>query len=148
MKIYDWFIRDYEIFGRKIKKDFVEQLFKYVVVGTSGFLLNYGLYWICLNVFKMKHEISGYIITPIGLYFIFIMNKIWSFKGKEGDKKNSTKQMIRYLILVVANSLINTVMMNFFYESLNLSLLIARAICTAIPVVWNFFLYKYWIYKE
>ncbi len=128
--IYTWSIR--------------HQFIKYFIVGFSGLFLDLGLLALCTKVFGWNPTISLIFSQIIVLAYNFVLNKYWSF----ANKAIPHKQIMRYLSLAGANYVLSLVIMYIFNERFGYEELIVRLATIALMVGWNFFLYKYWVYKE
>lgn len=134
--------------GYPVTKQLVFSSMKYVVVGFSTFGLDYFLNWLLIEVIGVNYLFVGYIIAPIVLLYNFSMHKLWSFRDV-GSKEGMTRdQVVRYLILVAFNSVANMVMMYLFYDLLALPLLVTRVLATGIAIMWNFPLFRLWVYRK
>ncbi len=116
---------------------------KYAVVGFSGFFLDMGLLIFSKTVLNMNATISVAIILCIVMVYNFLLNKYWSFKNHAMPHK----QFVRYAILAAWNYIFGVAMMYIFNELLEFDYRLVRIAAIGIAVGWNFFLYKYWVYK-
>lgn len=119
------------------------QFAKYFIVGISGYLINLGLLIFAKEVLGVSAVTATAVIGLLLLGFNFILNKYWSFK----EKTMPHKQVVRYLILVVANYAFSVAAMYFFHELLKFDYRLVNFGTTAVMVLWNFPLYKYWVYR-
>lgn len=120
------------------------QFIKYFIVGFSGLFLDIG----SLILFKEVLGISPVLAVVINQIFLltynFSLNKYWSFRNKEMPQK----QIVRYGILAGANYLVSVSAMYIFNHRFGFDYRIVRVGTIILMVSWNFFLYKYWVYKE
>ena len=121
-----------------------KQFVKYFVVGISGLVLDLATFGLFTDVFGIIPWIAVVINQAIVLAYNFTLNKYWSFKS---DKKART-QMIRFLVLAGFNYLFSVATMYVFNEQIGFDKYLVRISTIAVMVSWNFFLYKYWVYKE
>lgn len=117
---------------------------KYAIVGVSGFAIDMSLLLILVEWFHLEPKIAVIINYPIALGFNFLMNKHWSF-GSNGE---SHKELARYLSLAVWNYLFAVSAMYFGNEVLGLPYLLVRVASIACMVLWNFLLFRFWVYRE
>jgi putative flippase GtrA len=120
------------------------QFAKYFAVGMSGFVLDFGLLVFFKEVFGINPTFAVVINQVFVLAYNFSLNKYWTFANKEIPHK----QLVRYLMLAVANYLFSVTMMYIFNESLGFDYRLVRVGTILVAVSWNFFLYKYWVYQE
>jgi putative flippase GtrA len=117
---------------------------KYFIVGFSGLFLDMGTLILFKEVFGIVPVLAVVINQILLLTYNFTLNKYWSFRNREMPHK----QLIRYLNLAVFNYLFSVATMYLFNQVLDYDYRLVRICTIAIMVSWNFFLYKYWVYKE
>ena len=119
-----------------------KQLAKFLIVGLSSLALD------IISLVFLK-EVLG--LTPVQavitnqilvISFVFFMNKYWSF----GQPLKTMQQIWRFLLVAGFNYLFSVVAMYLFNSLLGLDYLLIRVATIASMSVWNFFLYKYWVY--
>ncbi|OIO18910.1 MAG: hypothetical protein AUJ23_02845 [Candidatus Magasanikbacteria bacterium CG1_02_32_51] len=120
------------------------QFTKYFIVGISGLFLDIGTLIFLKEFFGLNATIAVVLNQILMLTYNFLLNKYWSFKNKEIPHK----QLIRYLILAGFNYLFSVGVMYLFNHIMNYDYRLIRVCTIAVMVMWNFFLYKYWVYKE
>ncbi len=142
------FPEEIKILRFTITKNLIVSGFKYVVVGLAGFALDYFLNFMLIKVIGVSYLWVGYINAPIVLAFNFMLNKLWSFNDIGSNKGKTSKQLLRYAVMVVIGAVMNMPLMFIFYDKLGLPLFWARVACTALQVSWNFPAYRLWVYKN
>lgn len=141
-------------FGKKGKLELkiTPELFwsgvRYFIVGFSTFLLDYFLNKFLIEDNNVHYIISTYVVSPFVLAYNFILHRIWSFKDKEATKSDVRRQGVRYVILVIFNSLMAAPLMYLYYDFMAMPLLWAKVFGTATVITWNFPLYRLWVYKK
>lgn len=120
------------------------QFAKYFIVGFSGLFLDMGT----LIVFKEYFGWTPVLVVVVNQIFLliynFTLNKYWSFKSKTLPHK----QIVRYLILAGCNYLFSILIMYFFSHKMGWDYRLVRLSTIIVMVIWNFFLYKYWVYRQ
>ena len=120
------------------------QFIKYFITGVSAFVLD------MLTLYALKEWLG---LTPtwatvcnqfLMLNFVFFINKFWSFKAAG----ITHRQMVRYLIVALANYLFAVAWMFVFNHMLQFNYLLVRAVNIMLAVSWNFLLYRYFVYKD
>ncbi len=120
------------------------QFAKYFIVGSSGVVLDMTTLVLFKEVFGWPPVVSVIVNQVILLAYIFCLNKYWSFRNQEMPHK----QVVRFLILASFNYVFSVAVMYMFNHKLNFDYRIVRLCSIAVMVSWNFFLYKYWVYKQ
>jgi putative flippase GtrA len=121
-----------------------QQFMKYFVVGLSGLVLDFAIFAVLADVILITAWISEAVTKAVVTGYNFTLNKYWSF---ESDKKTH-KELIRFLILAGFNYVFAVVAMYIFNGQLGFEKYSVKATTVAMMVSWNFFLYKYWVYRE
>lgn len=116
---------------------------KYFIVGFSGLFLDIGTLILFTEKFGMLPVVAVVVNQSVLLIYNFLLNKYWSFKNKAMPHK----QVVRYLTLTGFNYLFAVGTMYVFNHILNFDYRFVRIATIAVMVSWNFFLYKYWVYK-
>ena len=117
-------------------------LVKFLVVGGLSFAIDLGL-------LALLHEVGGvdlWIATPIAfltsLVFNFFVQKNFTFQS--GARAHVS--FLKYGALVVFNVVATDVIVNLVAGS-GQSYALGKVIATVVTTVWNFMLYKHWIFK-
>jgi len=119
------------------------QFVKYFVVGISGVFFDLATLIVFKEKFGWTPVVAVVVNQLILLSYNFTLNKYWSFK----DRAMPHKQIVRYLILAGCNYIFSVGMMYIFNHKLGFDYRLVRLVTIAAMVMWNFFLYKYWVYK-
>lgn len=119
------------------------QFAKYFITGISGVVLDMGSLIILKEIFGWKPVWAVVANQAFLLVYIFLVNKYWSFR----DHSLPHKQVARFLILAMFNYLFAVTFMYVFNHKLGFDYRLVRMASIAMMVAWNFFLYKYWVYK-
>lgn len=120
------------------------QFAKYFIVGISGVVLDMASLILLKEKFHLLPTVAVIINQAFLLVYNFSLNKYWTFRNTDMPHK----QVVRYGTLAGFNYLFSVAAMYFFNHELLFDYRLVRIGSIAIMVSWNFFLYKYWIYKE
>lgn len=114
---------------------------RFLIVGGLSFAIDLGL-------LMLLHEAAGvalWIATPVAfvtsLVFNFLLQRIYTFKATNKGHVSAAK----YGALVVFNILATDAIVLLFAET-ELTYAVGKVVATALTMVWNFFIYKYWIF--
>jgi putative flippase GtrA len=121
-----------------------KQFTKYFIVGVSGFVLDLGSLILFKRYFGLSPTVAVICNQPIVLVYNFALNKWWSFQSKILPHK----QLVKYLLVALLNYFFSVGAMHFLNGLAGLDYRLARIITVGTMVPINFFLYKYWVYKE
>ena len=132
----------------RIKKSTVASTIRYVIVGFTTFLLDYGLNVLLIDVLGVHYIPAGYLVFPITLAFNFTVHKLWTYRDVGSHVEKTEKQVPRYLVLVVFNMVANMVLMYGIYEVASVPLFLSRVLCTGAVLLWSFPVQRLWVYKN
>lgn len=122
---------------------FEHRVVRFLIVGVLSFALDLGL-------LIVLHEVAGvalWVATPVAfitsLVFNFLLQRIYTFKATNKGHVSAFK----YGLLVVFNVLATDVIVLLFAET-ELTYAAGKVVATVLTMVWNFFIYKYWIFPS
>lgn len=116
---------------------------KFLLIGGLSFVIDLGL-------LILLHEFFGvglWIATPISfiasLVFNFALQRSFTFKATN----RSIESLIKYVLLVIFNIFATDIIVNLFAGT-ELTYATGKVVSTVSTMVWNFFIYKYWIFPS
>ena len=128
-----------------------KKFLQYSIVGSSAFVFDFVSLIILKEVFNFNPTVAVAVEQILAINYVFFLNKYWSFKC-DGQ---TVKQMVRFLILMLANYIFAITWMwlftnpvsfsleiNIFGKTRDLWYLLVRLINILLAVSWNFLLYK------
>lgn len=119
------------------------QLSRYFMVGISGVVLDVGSLAL-LERYGVRPTLAVVVTQIFLLTYNFSLNKYWSF----GSRAIPHRQLVRYLVLAGWNYLFSVGAMYIGNEHFGVSAVLVRLGSIALMTSWNFFLYKYVVYRE
>lgn len=117
---------------------------KYFIVGVSAVVFDMGTLIAAKELLNIRPLSAVVINQAFVLAYVFFTNKYWSFRNTALPQR----QMIRFGGLAAFNYFFSVFMMYIFNHRVGIDYRIVRIVTIAIMVPWNFFLYKYWVYRE
>lgn len=119
------------------------QFFRYLFVGGSSFLLEYGAFYILLTVYNVHYLIANSIVYTTVSAINFSLNRLWTFRSKSQLRR----QIALYLSLLLFNFIASNVMLYILSDQLHIPPLWAKIAVMVMVVLWNFVIYKKVIYR-
>lgn len=117
---------------------------RYLLAGGAAFVFNLAL----LNLFReglgWSIELSAVLAFWGTFGFSYAMQRIFTFQSANG----MAGSMLRYTLLVVVNSLAVALIVTVANKYLGLGLGTSQLIATGATTMWNYFLYKHWVYAN
>jgi len=121
-----------------------QQFRRYFTVGCSGVVLDLASLYLLKTTIGLT-PVVAVIINQIGMAaYIFLLNKYWVF----GSSGAFTRQVTRYITLMIVNYGIAIGWMWFFNSYLGFNYLLMRLANIALATVWNFLLYRFFVYRK
>ncbi len=117
---------------------------KYVIVGVSSVAIDISLLVIFVDIISINPTVVVVLNQAFVLGFNFTLNKKWSF----GSAGKTHHELVRYLILAAWNYLFSVGAMYVGNEQWGIHHLIVRIASIACMVLWNFALFRFWVYRE
>lgn len=118
-------------------------LVKFLVVGGASFAIDLGL-------LALLHEVGGvdlWVATPIAflasLVFNFLVQRKFTFRSSG----RADVSLLKYGVLVVFNVIATDVVVNVV-DGAGYPYALGKVIATVATTIWNFLLYKHWIFKS
>ena len=136
----------------KLLKKHADKL-RFAVVGGTNTLIDIGILFSLVNFLKFPIIYSNIISTSVALAFSFFANKKFTFKNQG---QNTKIQIITFLAItltglwIIQPIIIILVGALLFYFQLdnNILLLIGKLLATCVTLVWNYLLYRRFVFKQ
>jgi putative flippase GtrA len=112
-------------------------------VGGSSFLLEYGSFYILLDLYDVNYLIANSIVYSTVSAINFTLNRLWTFRSTN----NLRLQITLYLSLLMFNFIASNVMLYILTGLLHIPPLWSKIGVMVMVVLWNFVIYKKVIYR-
>lgn len=119
------------------------QFRRYVIVGLASFVLEYGLFALCLKGLGWSYLAANTLVYPVVCLVNFALNRQWTFAASG----NVLAQALRYLALLAFNLVAGNAVLYLLCDGLGVDALIAKIAVMALIVLWNFGIYKWLVYR-
>lgn len=126
---------------------------RFVLVGGTNTVIDFAILFSLVNLVKMPVFYSNIISTSVALSFSFFANKKFTFKDKTAAGKD---QLSKFLVITLSGLwiiqpviiiIVKTVLYFAPFNS-NTTLLIGKLIATCVTLVWNYLLYKKFVFTS
>lgn len=128
-----------------IERRGVRQFVKFGIVGVSSTAIDWIVYFLLtrsFGVFYLDAKVISFTISVINSY---IWNRRWTFRSQDPAK---LRQFSKFLVVAGVGLGLNTLIMYIVVSKLLLDDIIGLVAATAIVLIWNFLINKYWTFKE
>ena len=119
-----------------------KQLTHYFITGISAFILDISTLLLFTEIFHWRPYIAVVANQIITTIYVFSLNKYWTFKSRS----QTGRQIFRFSVVYLYNYIFAIVWMWVGSEKLGHNYLGVRIANIILSVLWNFLLYKYFVY--
>lgn len=124
---------------------------KFVVVGTVGFVIDFGTLNLLKLVFGFHLLVANTISFSLAVVSNFTWNRLWTYP--DSRSKPIRSQLMQFFMVNIAGWGINTLVLWALapvFEGMvgELGYNLAKAIATILVLFWNFFVNRYWTYDD
>jgi dolichol-phosphate mannosyltransferase len=92
------------------------QLIQFGLVGSSGFVVNFAVYAICLKGFHLHYLAAACIAFCVAVANNFLLNRLWTFR-EERDARHAAEQGLRFLIVSACALAPNLLILHLFVQA-------------------------------
>lgn len=128
-----------------IQRRGTHQLVKFGLVGLFNFAIDIGATNFLVLQLDWQPTYAGYVGTGLALFSSFILNRRWTFRVREGA---IGYQASRFLLIHGTGALINAVTYTLLIHQFELWYNAAKVLSIFGSGLWNFFLTKYWVFRD
>ncbi len=121
-----------------LRKSFI----KYLVVGGTSFVLDYGLFYLLHELTGLRAVYANAISVFTAFWYNFFLNRLWSF----GSNEPILRQLVLYLSLMFFNMFFSSGFIYLMKSLLDIDEMISKILAMCIIVGWNFVFYKKFIF--
>ncbi len=122
------------------------QFFRYLLVGGTAFVVDFGILYILTDKFSIYYLVSAAISFLIGLSVNYFLSTYWVFS--ERAYNNHCLEFFFFGIIGIVGLLFNQFFIWLFTSVLLVHYLWSKMITAIIVYFWNFFARKYLIFRK
>ncbi len=120
------------------------QLFKFCVVGASGYVVNLAVYSLLVHVVGLHYLIAAVFSFLVAVTNNYTWNRLWTFRGQRG---HVAYQGIRFLVVSTLALGANLLLLAGFVAA-GLDELVAQAVAVVLVTPLNFVGNKLWSFRR
>ena len=124
-----------------LNKDFV----KFVIIGGTSTIINYGVFSLLLNIAHSNYLISSWIGYISWLIFGYFFNKLWTFQK---SWKHHIGEIIPYIVVYTFWLLLNLTLLYVLTSLLWIDPFIGNVIAIAVTTMTNYSWLKRRVFKK
>lgn len=118
------------------EKAFLTKFLKFCVVGFSGTAIDFGLTWLCKEIFKIPKFLANAIGFVVAATSNYILNRIWTW-GSTNEQVGV--EYVKFFAVSLIGLGLNTLILYIFNEKLKLNFYLSKVFATGVVMLWNFF---------
>ncbi len=118
---------------------------RFLIAGCTGAAVNLGLLYVLTDIVGLWYLLSSVLAFIVSFLVSFRLQKYWAFK--EPSTHAISSQMLWYLVVALVNLGLNTLILFTCVEILHMHYMLGQVVAGAMVAVWNFFIYKYFIFN-
>lgn len=119
------------------------QMVKYLMVGGSAFVLDFGLLWLLKSGLGAPAWLAAVVAFAVSTAWSFFLQRRYTFSGD----MHVGHSAVRYGILLAVNMVLTAGIVELFDRVFDLYL-VGKVVSTALTTLWNFPIMKYWVYPQ
>jgi putative flippase GtrA len=131
-----------------------ERFFKFLVVGTIGFVVDFGTLTLLKETTSLATVVANTISFTMAVISNFTLNRYWTYP--DSRSKSIMSQMGQFAVVSIIGLAINNlilVLLEPVFDALLANLVIpgyipAKVIATIVVLFWNFFVNRFWTYSD
>lgn len=120
------------------------QLVRFGMVGGTGFVINVGVYALCVHVAAIDYRYSFVLAWLVAVTNNFVLNRHWTFDARDGRARF---QAPRFLVVSVVALGFSLLLLTLLVELAGVAKLPAQALAVAGSMPLNFLGNKLWSFR-
>ena len=131
------------------RKSLLGQFLRYLVTGGLAFVVDFGLFALCLYKFEWHYLLANLVGLVAGLVLNYIMSIVWVFTAcKRTFEKQKVAEFVLFAIVGIAGVGINQLLMYLMVDGLSLNEMLSKVVAAVLVLMWNFGARKLLLFKK
>ena len=122
--------------GFEIDETFMYKFIKFGVVGFTGMLIDFGITFLCKEIFKVQKFVSNAIGFTVAATVNYIFNRIWTFRSTNPEM---LREFSDFFVISLIGLGINSLVLWFLVSKCKWNFYFAKLIAIGVTTIWNFF---------
>ena len=135
-----------------------ERFFKFLVVGTIGFIVDFGLLTYLVEVLGFIPVVANTFSFSAAVVSNFTFNRYWTYPDSRSKRRRV--QLIQFFLVSIIGLTINNLLLLLLQQPFDVLLhttpmanfiegyIPAKIVATVVVLFWNFFVNRYWTYGD
>ena len=116
---------------------------RYLIAGGLSFLVDFGLLWLMKEALGWPLWIATAVAFLVSFAFNYLIQRIFSFEATNPHGA----ALLKYTLLVAFNTVATVVVVDLISQT-PAGWAVGKVVATALTTVWNYFVYRYWIFRD
>lgn len=130
------------------QKSILGQMWRYFLTGGLAFVVDFGLFAICLGALGWHYLVSNLVGLVAGLVVNYWISVRWVFAACKRSVSNRTLEFSMFALIGILGVLLNQALMWLQVDFLEILPMLAKFISAAIVLLWNFGIRKIFLFKS
>lgn len=121
----------------------IDRFLRFGVVGFSGLFVDYALFYLLYSQVGLGLTTSNILSAEVAILNNFIWNDAWTFADFSQQQLGwpaRLKRLIKFNLVCLAGLVLNTLLVNVFFNLLGLNAYVAKLFAIALVTIWNFWI--------
>jgi len=121
-------------------KAFLVKFIKFGLVGVSGLFVDFGVTYLCKEIFKIQKYVSNSIGFTVAASTNYILNRIWTFQSHDPQ---IVMEYTQFLIISLIGLGLNNFFLWLIIKKFKLNFYVAKLFAIGLVTIWNFLANNY-----
>ena len=131
------------------RKSLLGQFLRYLVTGGLAFVVDFGLFALCLYVFEWHYLLANLVGLIAGLVLNYTMSIVWVFTACERTlEKQKAAEFGLFALVGFAGVGINQLLIYLMVDGLSLNEMVSKMVAAVLVLMWNFGARKLMLFRE
>jgi len=115
---------------------FLLKFLKFAAVGLSGVFVDFGVTYLCKEIFKIQKYVSNSIGFTVAASSNYIFNRIWTFESTNPD---IAVEYSEFIIISLIGLAINNLILWLIIRKFKINFYVSKLFAIGVVTIWNFF---------
>ena len=137
------------LFNRFPRQSLLGQFLRYLVTGGLAFVVDFGLFALCLYEFEWHYLLANLVGLIAGLVLNYALSILWVFTAcKRTFEKKKVAEFMLFALVGFAGVGINQLLMYAMVDGFGLDEMLSKVIAAVLVLMWNFGARKLMLFKK
>ncbi|MFH7811812.1 MULTISPECIES: GtrA family protein [Acetobacter] len=127
-------------------KETLQHLFRFLIVGAIGTIVNYLFFLFLLKEIGWQYQIDAVCGFLMGVLIGFPLNKAWTYESRANQ--NDTSIFYKYVCVYLFSLVVNFYVLGILVTQFNLDPRAANGLTIIITTIINFLGTKLWVFRS